>query len=82
MFFLDDALTSYDALTRFNTRTEQLAKCCAPFAVAEGCACKTSLASYFILLTFSRRYFCSGSNCFIFVALIFVLFAPYVLVHI
>ena len=35
-------------------------------------------ACNFILLIVPRRYFCCGSNCFVFWSQIFVLFEPYV----
>ena len=82
-FVLDDSLTSY----RFTTRTEQLTKCCEPqqkMRVRLG-ACKTGVSpppSNFILLIVPRRYFCCGSNCFVFWSRIFVLFKPYVRFHI
>ena len=38
--------------------------------------------SNFILLIVPRRYFCCGSNCFVFWKRIFVLFEPYVRFHI
>ena len=34
------------------------------------------------LTVFQRRYFCCGSNCFVFWSRIFVLFGPYVRFHI
>ena len=72
-FVLDYSLTSL----RFPTRTEQLTKCCEPLQkmrVRLG-ACKPS---NFLLLIVPRRYFCCGSNCFVFWSRMFVLFEPYV----
>ena len=72
-----------------NTRTEQLTKCCEPLQkmrVRLG-PCKTGLSpppppSNFILLVVPRRYFCFGSNGFVFWSRMFVLFEPYVRFHI
>ena len=82
-FVLDDSL-----LERFTTRTEQLIKYCEPLQkmrVRLG-AFKTGLStpppSNFILLIVPRRYFCCGSNYFVFWSRIFVLFEPYVRFHI
>ena len=76
-FVLDDSLTS----KRFTTRIEQLTKDCKPLQkmrVRLG-ACKPGLSRYFIFLIVPRRYFCCGSNCFVFRSRIYVLFEPYTL---
>ena len=67
-------------------RTEQLTKCCElqqKMRVRLG-ACKNQFKSpsNYILLTVPRRYFCCGSNCFVFWSRVFVLFEPYVRFHI
>ena len=44
--------------------------------------CKIKPPSNFILLIVPRRYFCCGSNCFVYWSRIVVLFEPYVRFHI
>ena len=81
---LDDSLTSYG----FTTGTEQLTEFCEPLQqmrVMLG-LCKTGLSPpppiNFMLMIAPRRYFCCGSNCFVFWSRIFKLFELYVRFHI
>ena len=72
LFVLVDSLNSQG----FTTRTEQLIDCCESLQrrrVGLGWT-----RSNFILLIIPRQYLYCGSNCFIFLHWLFVMFASYV----